>query len=131
MGKTAFIVLNVFLAVLTIILASASLIFGSQNPVYGEASIPAIPALDSNLRFLGGIGIGLGLALLWSLAAIENRGTVFRIVWITALLGGLGRLLSWIIEGQPPLPMISFTIIELFLVPFLLYWQVQLSKGTH
>ena len=83
-----------------------SIVFGASSPVYGSAAIPDLPALDSNLRFMGGMGLGLGLALVWITPTIERHTTVFRLVWICALLGGIGRLISVGVAGVTPLPMI-------------------------
>jgi hypothetical protein len=117
------------LALLTIVLAGASMIFGSNNPVYGTDAVPAIASLDSNLRFMGGMGLGLGLVLLWILPSIERRGTVFRVVWLCALLGGIGRLVSLAVVGTPPMPLIVFTIIEVPGVPMLIFWQNRVERA--
>lgn len=129
MSKFMLQFINACLALMTIGLAGSSLINGVKNPIYGKSAFPVIPALDSNLRFLGGVGIGLGIALLWTLPKIEKRGMVYRFVWICAFLGGAGRLWSWLATSQPPLPMLLFTLIELVLVPVLLYWQFRIAEG--
>ncbi len=114
---------NLSLGLATIPLAFMSLAFGAASPVYGEAGMAGVPALDSNLRFFGGMGIGLGAILVWITPSIERRTVLFRAVWICALLGGIGRLVSWALVGAPPMPMVVFTLIEVPLVPVLLYWQ--------
>ncbi len=114
---------NLRLGLVTIALAFMSLVFGAESPVYGDVGIPNVPVLDSNLRFFGGMGLGLGAILVWITPTIERRTLLFRAVWICALLGGIGRLISWVAVGAPPLPMIVFTLIEVPLVPVLLYWQ--------
>ena len=116
------------LALMTIGLAGASLIFGNENPIYG-GMLDEIPALDSNLRFMGGMGLGLSLALLWIIPAIEKYTMVFRIIWICALLGGIGRIISMMVYGMPPLPMVVFTLIEVPGVPLLIYWQYRVSRS--
>jgi hypothetical protein len=78
---------KVILAVLTIGLAGNSIIFGVQHPIYGLNVVPESAALDSNPRFMGGLGLGLGLVLLWLIPAIEKHGLLFRTIWIAALLG--------------------------------------------
>ena len=37
---------------------------GVHDPLYSAAGIPALPLLDSNLRFFGGVWLGLGIAIL-------------------------------------------------------------------
>jgi hypothetical protein len=119
---------NVVLALLTVGLAGASFILGTDSPIYG-GSVPNIPALDSNLRFMGGLGLGLGFALLWITPTIEKRGTIFRVVWLCALAGGIGRLVSAYIVGVPPTPMIVFALIEVPGVPLLIYWQHRVAAA--
>jgi hypothetical protein len=123
MSRRLLQVTNLILALLTIFLAGASVIFGTNSPIYGSSVISAIPALDSNLRFAGGMGLGLGVALVWITPRIERHTTVFRLVWICALLGGLGRLVSYALVGQPPMPMLVFTLIEVPGAPLLIWWQ--------
>ena len=126
-SKTWLQIVNIGLALLVLFLAGASFILGVDSPVYGDSPIPKIPSLDSNLRFFGGLGIGLALSLLWITPHIERHGLVYRIIWLTALLGGIGRLVSWYVAGTPVLPMIIFAIIEVPLVPLLIYWQKRVS----
>jgi hypothetical protein len=92
---------NAILAIMTIILASMSLFFGASSPIYDNVIIPEAPALDSNLRFLGGLGLAIGLILLWITPRIERQTILFRSLWICTLLGGIGRLISRLIVGLP------------------------------
>ena len=130
MSRLLLQITNALLAVVTICLAGASLLLGADSPVYGSEVIPEIPSLDSNLRFMGGMGLGLGLALLWITPTIEKQGRIFQVVWICALLGGIGRIVSFAMVGFPPLPIVVFTIIEVPGVPLLIYWQSQVAKSA-
>ena len=128
MSKLLFQIINALIAILTIVLATMSLLFGANSPVYNDTLIPAIPALDNNLRFFGGLGLGIGLILLWITPKIEKQTVLFRALWLCALLGGVGRIVSMFVVGLPPKPMIVFTLIEVPLVPILIYWQWKISK---
>lgn len=130
MSRRALQAVNLVLALVTIWIAGLSLIFGGDSPVYGGVEIPVFAALDSNLRFMGGIGVGLGMALLWITPKIEHRTIAFRVVWLCALLGGIGRLISAAVVGAPPLPMIAFTVIEVPGVPALIYWQSSVARSA-
>lgn len=127
MSRKALQAVNLILALGTTGLAGMSLLFGAGSPVYGTTSVPESAALDSNLRFMGGLGLGLGLALVWITPAIERHTAIFRLVWLCALLGGIGRLVSLAVTGTPPLPMIVFAAIEVPGVPALIYWQSAVS----
>jgi len=130
MSRRALQLVNSVLALATIWLGGLSVLYGVDSPVYGSASVPAIPALDSNLRFMGGLGVGLGLALLWITPGIERHGSVFRIIWLCALLGGIGRLLSAGVSGLPPMPMMVFAAVEVAGVPALIYWQTRVADRS-
>ena len=127
MSRTALQVVNVTLAILTVFVGGASLLLGADSPIYRD-ELPVLPALDSNLRFLGGLGVGLGVALLWITPAIEKHMTIFRILWLCALAGGIGRVISAIVVGLPPAPVLAFTAIEVPGVPVLIYWQAKVAN---
>jgi Domain of unknown function (DUF4345) len=96
---------------------------GVRDPLYRPLQLPESPILDSNLRFLGGVWLGLGLALLWTVPTIEQQGILFRSVWVAVFLGGIGRLLSWLVLGAPPVPFIGFLLLEIVGAPLFIYWQ--------
>lgn len=129
MSRTALQAVNVFLALLTIFLGGASLALGAGSPVYPD-ELAVIPTLDSNLRFFGGVGVGLGVSLLWITPAIEKHGTIFRILWLCALAGGIGRIISAFVVGLPPVPVLVFTAIEVPGVPLLIFWQMKVAKAA-
>ena len=126
LSRTALQIVNVILAILTVFLGGASLFLGVESPVYPD-DLMKVPSLDSNLRFLGGLGVGLGLTLLWLTPSIERRTVLFRAIWLCALAGGIGRLISAAVVGLPPTPMIVFTAIEVPAVPLLIYWQYRVA----
>jgi hypothetical protein len=102
--------------------------FGLGDPIYAAAKIPANALLDSNLRFFGGVWLGLGLALYWLIPGIDRQTALFRVLWGMIFLGGIGRLLSMIFLGAPPLPFIGFTALEIIGAPFFIWWQARLER---
>lgn len=102
---------------------------GVQDPIYRPLGLPRAPILDSNLRFFGGLWLGAGLAMLWLVPSIEHQGVLFRALWVAIFLGGVGRVLSWIVIGAPPKPFIGFTLLELFGAPLFIYWQYQIAQS--
>jgi Domain of unknown function (DUF4345) len=111
------------------VLTGVLTMFGVKDPLYAGSGLAAIPLLDSNLRFFGGIWLALGLAV-WSLVpAIERQGTAFRAIWGAIFLGGIGRLLSILLIGYPPLPFVGFTALEIIGAPLFVYWQHRVAKA--
>jgi hypothetical protein len=102
--------------------------FGLGDPIYASAGIPANALLDSNLRFFGGVWLGLGIALYWLIPNIEKQTVLFRVLWGMIFLGGIGRLLSMIFLGLPPLPFIAFTALEIVGAPFFIWWQARVVR---
>lgn len=103
---------------------------GVRDPLYRPLDLPQVPVLDSNLRFFGGVWLGLGLAMLWTVPAIEQHGLLFRWLWVAVFLGGAGRLLSWIVIGMPPRPYIGFILLELVGSPLFVYWQWRVAQSA-
>jgi predicted membrane channel-forming protein YqfA (hemolysin III family) len=101
--------------------------FGISDPIYAGAGIPANALLDSNLRFFGGIWFVLGLALYYVIPRIEHETLVFRIIWGMIFVGGIGRLLSIVLVGLPPVPFIGFTVLEIVGAPLFIAWQSRVS----
>jgi Domain of unknown function (DUF4345) len=102
--------------------------FGLSDPLYASAGIPSNAMLDSNLRFFGGIWLGLGLSLYLLIPNIEKQTLLFRVLWGMIFLGGIGRLASMLFLALPPLPFIGFTVLEIVGAPFFIWWQARLAK---
>jgi hypothetical protein len=103
-------------------------LFGLSDPIYASANLPANALLDSNLRFLSGVWLGLGLAVFWLIPRIETQTVLFRVLWGMIFLGGIGRLLSMLFLGWPPIPFIAFTVLEIVGAPIFVAWQARLGK---
>lgn len=128
MGRRALQIATALLALVPILTGIITML-GVSDPLYASSGVPALPVLDSNLRFFGGVWLGLGLALLWLVPRIESEGVLFRVVWGGIFLGGIGRLLSMVMVGLPPLPFVGFTALEVIGAPLFVYWQHLVAKA--
>jgi hypothetical protein len=63
------------------------------------------------------VWLGLGLALLYTVPNIEQHGILFRWLWVAVFLGGIGRLVSWLAVGVPPVAYIGFLLLEIVGAP--------------
>ncbi len=112
------LLLQICTAVLALVPISTGIIsmLGVRDPLYRPLHLPEVPVLDSNLRFFGGVWLGLGLAMLWTVCAV--------------FLGGIGRLLSWLVIGAPPRPYIGFLLLEMVGAPLFIYWQSRVAQSS-
>jgi hypothetical protein len=61
---------------------------GVKYHLYRPLGLPEAPVLDSNLRFLGGVWLGIGLAMLWLVPSIERQGHSLELCgWRCSLAG--------------------------------------------
>jgi Domain of unknown function (DUF4345) len=102
-------------------------LMGVSDPLYVAAGIPRDALLDSNLRFFGGLWLGLGLALLWLVPRVETETAIYRLLWGMIFIGGIGRLLSIVFIGMPPWPFVGFTLLEIVGAPLFMLWQSQIA----
>ena len=126
------LLLQICTAVLALVPISTGIISmrGIRDPLYRPFQLPEAPVLDSNLRFLGGVWLGVGLALLWTVPAIEQQGTLFRWLSLAVFLGGVGRLVSWLVIGPPPRPYVGFLLLEIVGAPLFVYWQWRVAQSV-
>jgi uncharacterized protein YjeT (DUF2065 family) len=128
MPKLLLQICTAVLALIPIVTGIITLL-GLKDPLYRPLALPRSSVLDSNLRFFGGIWLGIGLAMLWLVPSIERQGVLFRALWGAVFLGGVGRMLSWILIGAPPKPFIGFTVLELVGAPLFIYWQHRVAQA--
>ena len=128
MGRRALQIATALLALVPILTGIITML-GVSDPLYASSGVPALPVLDSNLRFFGGVWLGLGLALLWLVPRIETESVLFRVVWGGIFLGGIGRLLSMVMVDLPPLPFVGFTALEVIGAPLFVYWQHRVATA--
>ena len=100
---------------------------GINDPIYGATSLFDNVLLDSNLRFFNGVWLGIGITIFSIIKTIDTQTGILRIIWFCIFLGGIGRLLSIVSGGVPPVPFIGFTILELVGAPFFIFWQNKIS----
>lgn len=127
MNKSLLQILTAVLGAIPILTGIVGL-FGLSDPLYADAGLPVNLLLDSNLRFLNGAWLGLGLTVIWLIPRIETQTVLFRVLWGMIFLGGVGRLLSMLLLGWPPIPFVAFTVLEIIGAPIFVAWQARLAK---
>ncbi len=84
--------------------------------------------LDSHARYLSGLLVGVGLAYWAAIPDIERRGSIFRVLTMIVVAGGLSRLLGASITGHASLATIWPLISELVAVPLVYLWQQRVAR---
>lgn len=131
MGRRILQVILTIIGLILIITGFLGVIYGITDDFYGisiNSHIQGHIILDSNLRFYGGLSIGLGIIIFWIIPSIEKQQTIFRLISLMILIGGIGRVISMIMVGNPSTPFIIFTLLEL-LFPLLIFWQNKIAPS--
>jgi hypothetical protein len=93
------------LVVLLTVVGAIAVVGGGVGMVLGAVTGPeeqhVAVSTSSEYRFLSGVWLVLGVALWWSLVRPASRSAVTRVVLIAAIGGGVGRLVSLLVEGWP------------------------------
>jgi len=118
----------VAVACLVPLLAGGSGVLRGAQMMHGVGASPPID-LDSHFRYLSGLLLGLGLAFIWCIPAIERRTTLFRALAFLAVVGGLARLLGLLLHGIPGPGHVFGLGMELGTVPLLVLWQARVARG--
>jgi uncharacterized protein YjeT (DUF2065 family) len=102
-----------------------ALIFGATGPgPFGNRWLaPGTTAtllLDADLRFLGGMMLGIGLIFFWTIAKLETLGSVIYILASAVAVGAAARIYARIIYGNPgtagTIPVVIEAVIPIFLI---------------
>ncbi len=110
------------------------LYFGLRGIIEGPAMLvgvepgQAAPDLLSHYRFLSGLFLGIGLALLSCLPAIERRSERFRWACVALVAGGLARGYGLQMGDAPSTAHRIALAAELGVVPLLLFWQARVAR---
>jgi len=119
--------LVVVLACLVPLLAGGSGVLRGAAFIKGVGPAPPVD-LDSHFRYLSGLLLGLGLAFLSCVPAIERRTLLFRTLGLIAVIGGLARLLGLLERGMPSAGHVFGLFMELGTVPLLILWQARVAR---
>ncbi|SIS20390.1 DUF4345 domain-containing protein [Williamsia sterculiae] len=89
--------LRVF-GVVVIGIALAHLLFG-QTTYIGGGRVNA--TMESDLRFFNVLFAAYGIAFVWAAGDVIGRARIIDILGVLFFVGGLARLLAWVVAGAP------------------------------
>ena len=106
---------------------------GLAGVVEGAAMLrgvaPGPPAdLDSHMRYLSGLLLGVGIGFLACVPRIEARSALFRSLGLIVVVGGLSRAVSLAEVGAPGLEHRLALAMELVATPLLVLWQTRMAR---
>jgi hypothetical protein len=134
MNKRVLQTVLAILGLIPILTGGLDLILGARSLRVVGSSMPLDTlndvVLDSQIRFLAAIWLGVGIILYWIIPSIDRQTTLFRLLMGGIFLGGIGRICSAALVGIPPVQFIAVIVLELVGVPILVLWQLALSKSN-
>lgn len=86
--------------------------------------------LDSHVRYLSGLLLGIGVAFLSLVPRIENQGPSAALLSAIVVVGGLCRLYGVCVDGWPGPVMSGALLMELGVVPVLYLWQSRVAASV-
>jgi len=115
--------LIVVLAVLGAVPVGTGLLAIIGGPTLAPGGGPTTASIDSEYRFVNVFWLAAGLILWWTLRRASARALVTRVVLVIAASGGIARLISWAIVGPPHPVFIATIVLELVIVPLVIWWH--------
>ena len=85
-------------------------------------------SLDSHVRYLSGLLLGIGLAFWATLGDPEAYTARYRLLAAIVVLGGFARAFGLLAQGAPDLPMRLALVMELLVTPAICLWQGRLAR---
>ena len=85
-------------------------------------------SLDSMVRYLSGLLLGIGLAFWEAIPQIEDRTSRVRLLTLIVFLGGLIRLIGILVVATPSPQMMFGLGMELVVTPLICLWQTRIAR---
>ena len=86
--------------------------------------------VDSQCRFANVFWLAAGLLVWWSLHRPDQRSEVTQVTLAIASVGGVARLVSAVLTGWPHPVFVGVTVLELAVVPFVIWWHMRVFGRT-
>lgn len=118
------------LAVLGVVPVATSLLAIIGGPGVAPGGEVVVASIDSEYRFVNVFWLAGGLILWWTLRRPAERALVTRVVLVIAASGGIARLISFAVVGPPHPVFIATIVLELVVVPLVIWWHARVFPVT-
>ena len=109
--------LSVFAALFGLVCAGIALVHIALGPHSIPGSVPVNATMDSEDRFYATLFLAFGAAMVWSSRDLRGRAGLFAALMAVFFLGGLARIVSWVMVGPPNTFFQAMTVLELAIPP--------------
>jgi hypothetical protein len=113
------------LALVPILAGAAGIVFGLH---FFDARAGLSRASDSQVRYLSGLLLAIGVGFWSTVPRIEDKGARFRLLTALVLTGGLARLYALFRIDLPAIGMVAGLVMELLVTPGLACWRESLER---
>lgn len=83
---------------------------------------------DSQVRYLSGLLLGIGLSFWAFTPTIERRGAEVRVLALIVVVGGLARLFGVVTTGAAQPVSVGPLVMELVVTPLLALWRERVER---
>src|SRR5262245_9930151 len=90
-----------FLALFGVIVIAISLAYMAIGPRAIIGSVAVNPTMAGEDRFFAGLLLCFGIALLWCARDVQRKRVYVNLLAAAFFVGGIGRLLSVVLDGAP------------------------------
>ena len=102
---------------------------GLAGGLYGSTAFGQMVAigLDSHIRYLSGLLLGIGLIYWSAIPGVEKEGGRIGVLTLIVVIGGFCRALGMLVYGPAGAPAVAALAMELIVAPGLYLWQRRLA----
>ncbi len=88
----------------------------------------SVSGADSQVRYLSGLLLGIGLCFWGFTPTIERRGAEVRVLALVVFIGGLARLYGVVTTGAAHPVSVGPLVMELGVTPLLALWRERVER---
>jgi hypothetical protein len=120
-----------FLALFGVIVIAISLAHMAIGPEAVIGAVPVNPTMAGEDRFFAGLLMCYGIALLWCARDVQRKCIYVSLLAAVFYVGGIGRLLSVLLDGAPHPFYVAILVLELALPPIMVVAATRVAESAN